>query len=156
MLRIHSNKFQSKSIVIKREYEECPPINGLAGELKQVVANLVSNAADAVKDGGTIQVGLKCLQASLGTVVQLSVADNGPGITAEVKERMFEPFFTTKQDVGTGLGLWVSKEIVDRHGGIIEVHSHAENGSTGTTFNVLLPLAPIAGNEGELNPKKAN
>ena len=147
VLKIHSNKFKSKNIVIEREFGECPPIQGLAGELKQVVANLVSNAADAVNHGGTIRIGLECLQTTLGRVVQLSIQDDGPGIPAGVQQRIFEPFFTTKKDVGTGLGLWVSKEIVDRHGGVIEVHSQLDNGPRGTTFNVLLPLAPMVGEE---------
>jgi signal transduction histidine kinase len=79
-----------------------------------------------------------------GKVVQLSVEDDGPGIPPEVREKIFEPFFTTKKDVGTGLGLWVSKEIVDRHGGTIEVHSQTDDGSSGTAFRIVLPLAPTA------------
>jgi signal transduction histidine kinase len=66
--------------------------------------------------------------------------DSGPGISPAVRERIFEPFFTTKKDVGTGLGLWISKEIVDRHGGNIEVRSQYDNGSSGSIFNVSLPL----------------
>jgi PAS domain S-box-containing protein len=63
VLKIHSNKFQSKRIVIERDYRQCPPVLGLAGELKQVVANLLSNAADAVNQGGTIRVCLRCIEA---------------------------------------------------------------------------------------------
>jgi PAS domain S-box-containing protein len=147
VLKIHSNKFKSKNIVIERHYGECPTIQGRAGELKQVMANLVSNAADAVNQGGTIRVGLKCIEAASGRVIQLIVEDDGPGIPAQVKDRLFEPFFTTKKDVGTGLGLWVSKEIVDRHGGTIEVHSQVDSRSSGTAFHVLLPLAPIVPGE---------
>ena len=147
VLKIHSNKFKSKNIVIERHYGECPTIQGRAGELKQVMANLVSNAADAVNQGGTIRVGLKCIEAASGRVIQLIVEDDGPGIPAQVKDRLFEPFFTTKKDVGTGLGLWVSKEIVDRHGGTIEVHSQVDSRSSGTAFHALLPLAPIVPGE---------
>jgi signal transduction histidine kinase len=70
------------------------------------------------------------------------VEDDGPGVTAENAKRIFEPFFTTKKDVGTGLGLWVVKEIVERHGGIVEVNSQSGNGSRGAVFTILLPCNP--------------
>jgi PAS domain S-box-containing protein len=138
VLIIFTNKFQAKNITIERDFRECPPISGLSGELKQVVANLLSNAADAVPAGGTIRVELSCPE-HLGDMVQISIVDNGPGIPPAVRDRIFEPFFTTKADVGTGLGLWVTKEIVARHGGSIEVLHRNDLGSSGTIFNVCLP-----------------
>ncbi len=141
VLKIYSNKFTSKNITVERNFEECPSIQGLSGELKQVVANLVSNAADAVTEGGRIRVNLSCLEGASGKIVQVSIEDDGPGIAAENRDRIFEPFFTTKKDVGTGLGLWVTKEIVVRHGGSIQVHSRNDNGASGTVFTVHLPLA---------------
>lgn len=141
VLKIFSNRFKTKNITIERDYHECPPVRGLAGELKQVVANLVTNAADAVPHGGSINIHLVCVQRAEGKVVQLSIEDSGPGISPSVRDRLFEPFFTTKKDVGTGLGLWITKEIVDRHNGEIEVHSGGENGSSGATFKISLPLA---------------
>jgi signal transduction histidine kinase len=68
-------------------------------------------------------------------MVHMLIEDDGPGVADENKERIFEPFFTTKRDVGTGLGLWVSREIVERHGGSIEL-AKRENGSRGAAFNV--------------------
>ena len=141
VLKIFSNRFKTKNITIERDYHECPPVRGLAGELKQVVANLVTNAADAVPHGGSINIHLVCVQRSEGKVVQLSIEDSGPGISPSVRDRIFEPFFTTKKDVGTGLGLWITKEIIDRHNGAIEVHSGGENGSSGATFKISLPLS---------------
>jgi len=73
-------------------------------------------------------------------MLQILVEDDGPGIPVENMQRIFESFFTTKQDVGTGLGLWLSKEIVERHGGSIEVIS-PESGLTGAAFSILLPCA---------------
>jgi PAS domain S-box-containing protein len=139
VLNIYSNKFKTKNITIQREFGDCPPIRGLAGELKQAVANLISNAADAVSDNGTIRVKLECVETSDGQLVQVLIEDDGPGIGAEHRDRIFEPFFTTKKDVGTGLGLWITKEIIDRHGGSIEVHSRKDKHTTGAIFNVLLP-----------------
>jgi PAS domain S-box-containing protein len=139
VLNIYSNKFKTKNITVQREFGDCPPIRGLAGELKQAISNLVSNAADAVGNDGTIRVKLECVETSDGQLVQVLIEDDGPGIGAEHRDRIFEPFFTTKKDVGTGLGLWVTKEIIDRHGGSIEVRSREDKGSSGAVFNVLLP-----------------
>ena len=144
VLRIHSNKFMTKNIAVLRNFHECPPIHGLAGELKQVMANLISNAADAVAIGGTIWVGLECVDAVDGRNVRLTVEDDGPGITEKNRARIFEPFFTTKKDVGTGLGLWVSREIVDRHGGTISMTSRPSLGESGSVFHVHLPLSLVA------------
>jgi PAS domain S-box-containing protein len=141
VLRIYSNKFSTKNITVEREFGVCPPIQGLSGELKQVVANLISNAADAVDQNGTILVQLSCVETPNGKSVQVRIEDDGPGIAAEHRDQIFEAFFTTKKDVGTGLGLWVTKEIVDRHGGTIEVHSRNAGGPSGTVFSILLPLA---------------
>ncbi len=146
VLRIHSNKFMTKNITVLKNLGECPPIHGLAGELKQVVANLVSNAADAVDMGGTIWVGLECVETLGGLYVQVTIEDDGPGVPEKNRARIFEPFFTTKKDVGTGLGLWVSREIVDRHGGTIELASRAEAGVSGSVFHVHLPVASAAVN----------
>jgi signal transduction histidine kinase len=138
---LHSNKLKTKNVTLTRDFADCPSIKGLAGELKQVIANLVSNAADAVPENGTIRVKVSSLQTPQGKLVEISVQDNGPGIRPELKEKIFEPFFTTKKDVGTGLGLWVSKEIIDRHGGTIHVLSPNGEEGAGTVFNIHLPVS---------------
>lgn len=140
VLRIYSNKFRTKNITVERDLQDCPTIHGLSGELNQAIGNLISNAADAVPSGGTIHVKLSCLDDAETRAVMISIQDNGSGITPENKEHIFEPFFTTKKDVGTGLGLWVTKEIVERHGGSIQVHSDNCPSSPGTVFNILLPV----------------
>jgi PAS domain S-box-containing protein len=146
VLRLYSNKFKTKNIVIERSFGECPPIQGLEGELKQAMSNLISNAADAVSENGTIRIILSCIEISSGRVVQVMIEDDGPGIAAEHIDQIFEPFFTTKKDVGTGLGLWVTREIVDRHGGTIRVRSEKDKGIRGTVFHVHLPCADHHGN----------
>jgi PAS domain S-box-containing protein len=140
VLKIYSNKFRTKNITIQRDFQDCPSIRGLSGELNQAIANLISNAIDAAPDGGTVHVRLSCLETATGQAVQISVEDDGAGIAAEHQDRIFEPFFTTKKDVGTGLGLWVTKQIIDRHSGSIHVNSRDGAGSTGTIFSVLLPV----------------
>ncbi len=142
VLNIYSNKFRTKNITIERDFHECPPIHGLAGELNQAVANLVSNAADAVPNGGTICVKIACHEDADSKVVKVIIEDDGPGIAPEHRDRIFEPFFTTKKDVGTGLGLWVTKEIIERHSGTVEVRSVNDADPSGTAFSITLPVRP--------------
>jgi PAS domain S-box-containing protein len=140
VLTLYANRLQHKGIRVNRQYSDCPPMQAASGELKQVISNLVANAADAVGRDGTIAVSLRRTEKAGNTMLQILVEDDGPGIPVENMQRIFEPFFTTKQDVGTGLGLWLSKEIVERHGGCIEVIS-SELGLTGAAFSILLPCA---------------
>jgi PAS domain S-box-containing protein len=141
VLKLHSNKFKAKQVTLERSYDECPPVHGFSGELKQLIANLVSNAADAVNAGGTIRVQLSCADSDYGKAVRIRIEDDGPGIADENMDRIFEPFFTTKEEVGTGLGLWISKEIVERHGGSLHANSRNGHGSSGAVFTVTLPCA---------------
>jgi PAS domain S-box-containing protein len=140
VLKIYDNKIRGKGVVLEMKLApECPAIFGLQGEMKQLIANLVSNAADATGHGGKIRIVMTPASREQGTGVELKIEDNGPGIPAEHRAHIFEPFFTTKKDVGTGLGLWVSKEITERHGGNIELGSERENSLGGAVFTVFLP-----------------
>jgi PAS domain S-box-containing protein len=145
VLKLQSNKFKTKTIKVHREYGECPAVTGSSGELKQAVSNLISNAADAVSDGGTICIRLSCVENIDNVAVHLAIEDDGPGISPEHVDRLFEPFFTTKADVGNGLGLWVTKEIVERHRGTIVVSSRTESGLGGAAFVVEIPCESPAG-----------
>jgi PAS domain S-box-containing protein len=115
---------------------------GLAGELRQILSNLLANGLDACLRGATIRV-----EANPATDprnpgrpgVRISVADTGCGIRSDHLESIFEPFFTTKKDTGTGLGLWVSRELVEKHGGSLRVRSSTSNGRSGTVFSIFLP-----------------
>jgi PAS domain S-box-containing protein len=141
VLKLYENKIQSKSIAVELELAECPPVRGMEGELKQLVANLVSNAADAVGPGGKIRISIAPGSQEPDRGVEIKVADNGPGVPAENRARIFEPFFTTKEDVGTGLGLWVCKEIAERHHGKVQLSSGKDDGLGGAVFTVFLPYA---------------
>ena len=140
MLRLYENKLKSKNIAVEKDFAECPPVSGLQGEIKQLIANLISNGADAVAPGGKIRIAMA--PAKKGDGVEIKIADNGPGVPEKNRAHIFEPFFTTKEDVGTGLGLWVSKEIAERHGGRIQLSpdGHADLG--GAVFTVFLPYEP--------------
>jgi len=155
ILGLYSHKFRAKSIHVERRMEHCPAFIGVPGELKQAISNLVSNAADAASAEGNIVIELRCMEEGNNLAIDVTVEDDGPGVPAEFRERIFEPFFTTKQDVGTGLGLWVTKGIVERHGGTIEVRPRSEDGTLhGSAFTIHLPAlksAPLAGSENHLN-----
>jgi signal transduction histidine kinase len=141
VLTLYSNKLQIKQIQIQLALEDCPAITGLAGELQQLVSNIVSNAIDAVPIKGTLKIDASPVKLADSELIRLNVEDDGPGIAPENLKRIFDPFFTTKKDLGTGLGLWVCKEIAERHGGRVQVRSKNgnENGARGAIFTVLLP-----------------
>jgi PAS domain S-box-containing protein len=138
VLRLHSNKLKTKSITVEREFEPCPPIQAVSGELNQAISNLIANAADAVGENGTIRVKLACVERDDGRAIRVIIEDDGPGFAPEHAALVFEPFFTTKKDVGTGLGLWVAKEVIDRHKGAISIHSR-DDGSRGALIQIMLP-----------------
>ena len=140
VLKLFSSRLQSKKIAVERDLQDCPPVLGWSGELRQLASNLISNAADAVDMGGTLKVQVACVERHAGRDIHIRIEDNGHGIAPEDLQRIFEPFFTTKKDVGTGLGLWVSREIAERHGGTITVQSRVGD-SHGTVFTVLLPCS---------------
>jgi PAS domain S-box-containing protein len=139
VLTLYSNKLQTKQIKVQLALEDCPAITGLAGEIQQLVSNIISNAIDAAPVSGTLKIEASPVKLADGESIRLKIEDDGPGIAPENMERIFEPFFTTKKDVGTGLGLWVCKEIAERHGGSVQVQSNNGNGARGAIFTVLLP-----------------
>jgi two-component system, sporulation sensor kinase E len=104
-----------------------------AAKIRQVLVNLIQNAAEAMKSGGHVSVRASRFPEGGGVVI--AVVDDGPGMTESVRERIFQPFFTTKF-TGTGLGLAITRSLVEQHGGRIDVDSEL---GRGTTFFVMLP-----------------
>ena len=139
VLTLYSNKLQIKQIKVQLALEDCPAITGLAGEIQQLVSNIISNAIDAAPVSGTLKIDAAPVKLADGKSIRVKIEDDGPGIAPENMNRIFEPFFTTKKDVGTGLGLWVCKEIAQRHGGSVQVQSNYGNGAKGAIFTVFLP-----------------
>src|SRR5262249_45010617 len=117
-------------------------IHGFAGELRQLFSNLILNALDALEEGGqlTLRVARGHEWANGGKKgVRVTIVDNGGRISRSDLPRIFEPFYSTKGDAGTGLGLWLSHNIVRKHEGSIRVRSRTTAGSSGTVFSVFLP-----------------
>ncbi|MGZ4875351.1 MAG: ATP-binding protein, partial [Candidatus Angelobacter sp.] len=142
ILSLYFPRIQAKNIRLSREYDETVQVTGLAGEIRQVISNLVANAIDALPMEGTLRIRVHrstALATSQRPGGRIVIADTGSGISPEHLKKLFEPFYTTKQDVGTGLGLWVSREIVQKHGGSITLRSCTLPGRTGTVFSIFLP-----------------
>ena len=132
-------KIKAKGATVQKQCDQRLKVTGVFGELRQVVSNLLANALDAVDENGTVK--LRCARCALDGQrrVRITVSDNGKGVDTAARKQIFEPFFTTKGSVGTGLGLWVSKQIIEKHGGSIHVRSNTTGRRRGTTFSVVLP-----------------
>jgi len=145
VLELHFPQLKAKNIALKLRYESQAAVIAMPGELRQVFANLIANALDAVSSGGVVLVRVHdsfehrngCRRG-----VRVIVADNGAGIAPEDRQKIFEPFFTTKGEKGTGLGLWVSRGIVQKFGGDVQVRSSQLPGKSGTLFSIFLPTEP--------------
>lgn len=140
-IAFYEQQFAAREIRVIKDYRSAGTVRARRGEIQQVLANLTSNALDAMNGGGgALTVRVSDVNTERGPGVQVQVGDTGTGISSHDLERLFEPFFTTKQDTGTGLGLWVSKEIIHKHGGMISATSvTGNNGRTGTQFIIVLP-----------------
>jgi PAS domain S-box-containing protein len=140
VLELYSRKLEAKQIRIIRRYRGSSQITGYSGEVRQLLANLLVNAVDAMDEGGSLHVRVTAGRRSdQRTGIRMTMADNGSGIPRDTLRRIFEPFYTTKKDAGTGLGLWVSRGIVQNHGGSIRVRSRVEGQNRGTVFSIFLP-----------------
>ncbi|MDO8736630.1 MAG: PAS domain S-box protein [Thermoleophilia bacterium] len=130
---------EGRTIEVRTDLTEIPPVNGNETELGEVFVNLVLNATDALVEGGVISLATDIEPG--GQWLRITVADNGKGMDDDERKRIFEPFFTTKGMAGSGLGLSVAYGIINRHGGEIIVESRKGGG---TRFTVRLPVATIA------------
>jgi PAS domain S-box-containing protein len=144
ILTLHSGRVHTLRVDVTRRYGDNVDLYCLSGALRQVFANLITNALDALNGGGQLLIRAarsRCWKDGRSGV-RVVVADTGIGMPAEVRARIFEPFFTTKLATGTGLGLWVTHDIMDKHQGSIAVRSRSsspqQNGS-GTVFMLFFP-----------------
>ncbi|HEU4635123.1 MAG TPA: ATP-binding protein [Edaphobacter sp.] len=140
VLTLHQGRMTSHGISVERRYGTALQITCWPNEIRQVLANLVSNAIDAMRSCPERRLIVRSRTA--GGAALISISDTGSGIAPTTLRRIFEPFFTTKDATGTGLGLWVSKNIIERHKGKIRVKSCRQSPRAGTIFSVLLPEHP--------------
>ena len=141
VLQLQGRQLLMNRITLDKKYLTNGEIRGFPVELRQVFLNLISNAIQAMPHGGNLRIrmGTRWNEASGRTDLSVSVCDTGAGIKPEHAKHLFEPFFTTKSTKGTGLGLWISKGIVQKYDGAIHFRSITFKGRSITSFRVMLP-----------------
>ena len=143
VLVLFSPQIKQNQIRVQKRFEATRSVRGFPGELRQVFSNLVGNAIEATPRGGHLL--LHTRESSMASDprrkgVRITVLDSGSGIPRGVRKNLFAPFYTTKGEKGTGLGLWISRGIVEKHEGTIHLVSTSRNGRSGTAFSVFLPF----------------
>lgn len=147
VLDLQARRLQINQIAVEKEYREDMVIMGFPAELKQVFLNLIGNATQAMAQGGLLRISTResIDYSSSRRGVRVSVCDTGAGIQPEDAKRLFEPFFTTKpSNGGTGLGLWVSKGIIEKYQGTLRFRSLRLYDRHVTCFSVFIPGAVVA------------
>jgi PAS domain S-box-containing protein len=157
VITLHLGRLQTLRVDLQRDFEDNLQLFCFAGELRQLFANLIGNALDSMTpDGGRLIVrahrarlihAIRTADGTPGSVsgvpgIRISVGDTGGGISQESLRHIFEPFFTTKEATGTGLGLWVSEQIIRKHHGSVRVRSR-DHGATGTVFSIFFPATGV-------------
>jgi PAS domain S-box-containing protein len=149
ILLLMERRLTDLGVKVHTELPEAITVDGFPAELRQVFSNLITNAAEATGSGGEIWVSISPQAASNGpgslrteAGATIHIRDNGPGIPTEVQPQIFQPFFTTKGVRGTGLGLWVSRGIVNKHGGRINIQSNTSDDAHNTVVSVFLATRP--------------
>ncbi|MFI5116629.1 MAG: CHASE3 domain-containing protein [Terriglobales bacterium] len=143
VLVLFAPQIRKAHIEVEQRFEAAPPVRGFPGELRQVFSNFISNALDAMPNGGKLILHLRESRLTSDPArrgVRITILDTGAGIPAGVRKNLFAPFFTTKGEKGTGLGLWVSRGIIEKHEGTIHLASRRRAGKSGTAFSVFLPF----------------
>jgi signal transduction histidine kinase len=158
VLELYETRLRKSNITIEKRYDVDGTIEGFAAEMRQLFANLIGNAIEAVGDKGRIRLRVSEGRDWADPVrhgVRVSIADTGAGISVEDQKQIFEPFFTTKGESGTGLGLWVCHGIVQKHGGRIRFRSrpHLDGCPGGTVFSIFLPAATGRADEHHVSPQ---
>ena len=143
VLFLHQGRIKNSNVKVEERQRASVPALCFEGEIRQVISNLIGNATDAMQEKG----GRLLMRSRSGrnwqtgqTGLVLTVADTGPGMSGKTLKRIFDAFYTTKGEAGTGLGLWVSSEIVARHHGSLRVRSSQKQAHSGTVFTLFLPF----------------
>ena len=163
LLHIYQTRFRQRGIAIRYKLRPTPQAMLFEGDVRQVLNNLIRNAYDAMPSGGTLCIRLRPSTSPTADVpgLRITIADTGTGFLPRMRDHLFEPFHTSKDATGTGLGLWISKGIVDKHRGLIHMRSRLpltedtrHDGQTdsqtvaepyrGTVFSIWLPLGQPA------------
>ena len=138
LIGLHASQASKHKVALKMRFPEgATEVEGWPGEMKQVISNLLINAMHA--SGASTEIWTRLHRGSAAH--RLVIADEGHGIPTEITKRIFEPFFSTRKESGTGLGLWVTRQIVEKHGGTIRLRTSTRGDRHGTLFMITLPVA---------------
>ena len=143
LLVLFNGKLLANKVTVHRQYREGPPLVCLAGDLRQIFANIIVNAIDAMVSGGLLTIRVSASfdwRNRERHGIRATIADTGSGMNTETLRKIYEPFFTTKNETGTGLGMWVSAQLVERLQGSLRVWSTTRPGKSGTAFSLFLPF----------------
>jgi PAS domain S-box-containing protein len=143
VLAMFAGRLQTLEIRVIMDAREEAPITCMASEIHQIFANLIANAIDSMQRKGKLRIRARASRDwrdPEARGMRVTICDSGGGIGRATQARIFEPFFTTKAETGTGLGLWVVAQLLERNGGCARVWSSQREGTTGTVFSVFLPL----------------
>lgn len=146
VLLLMQRRIDTHGVSVQRDFTSAFIVEGFPAELRQVFANVIANAVDAAGSNGQILIRMRAVPAEefRGSGVAVEVLDSGPGIDNQDSQKLFQPFFTTKGDRGTGLGLWVSMGIVQKHGGTIRIENSKNSELRGAVVRVYLPVHTLA------------
>ena len=143
VLSLFHGKITAPNIAVDRRYDDDPELVCLTGDLQQVFANIILNAIDAMPSGGKLVIRTRLSRNWINRAHQgmrITIADSGIGMERAIWKHIYEPFFTNKPETGTGLGMWVVAQIVERQRGDIHVWSSTRKGSSGTVYSLFLPI----------------
>jgi PAS domain S-box-containing protein len=147
VLSVFKPRFEACSVSVERDYQTQEQLYCYSDELRQVFAHLLSNSLDATALGGHLRIRIKRSRAwdeSGAQGIKITVADTGIGIPPDIKKEVFDAFISTKESTGTGLGLWVTAGIVQKHGGKIFLRSRTDSENHGTVVSLFFPFAGLA------------
>lgn len=148
VLGMFRGKLQNAEISLRVEAREELPITCMISETQQIFVNLIANAIDSMQRKGSLRIRIhpsRDWRDRRTEGMRVTICDTGSGISPAIQERIFEPFFTTKPETGTGLGLWVVMQLVERHKGSVAIRSSEAISFHGTTFSVFLPFGGRSG-----------
>ena len=142
VLAFFKPRFTAANVDVRREYEATQPLTCYSGEIRQSLTNIIGNSLDAMPNGGRLRARLRSSRdwtTRQRAGVRITIGDTGTGISPENQSRIFEPFFTTKGMSGTGLGMWITRDLILKHGGTLSVRSSASKPASGTVMSIFLP-----------------
>ncbi len=144
VVAVYQKSAAARRVSVVCQRRPAPAIFGFPGQLSQIFSNLIRNAAEAAPHGSQVVVRVRSVFRKGFEGTRITIHDRGRGIPADVRNKMFDPFFTTKELKGSGLGLWVSRNLVMKHNGTIRFRTSTRDGVSGTTFEVFLPVGGVS------------